>query len=114
LAPDVVVSLTGTERASSDASGKLHTIITGTATDNLGGRYVFNYTNNLRQPTTFPGDFKVSDHFNLVGNGPANKVHTFFVLKIHFTSPTDFSVLILNTHGDPLSFETGEAICDPL
>jgi len=114
LAPDVVVTLTGTERTSTDASGKLHTIISGTATDNLGGRYVFNYSNNLRQPTTFPGDFMVSDHFNLVGSGPANKVHTFFVLRIHFTSPTDFSVLILKTQNKPLSFETGEEICDPL
>ena len=106
--PGLIVTGSGTARTSLDGNGNAHTNITGTATDNAGGQYVFNYHDNTRVTgTTFPIEVMITDHFNLVGNGGANHVHTFFVLRLLFTSPTDFTILFGRAHGDP-------EVCDPL
>jgi hypothetical protein len=96
-----------------DAQGKFHdqisTTITGTATDNQGGTYRFNYHNvTTFSPTVdFPFVVHITDHFNLVGNGAANNVHTFFNIALLVTGPDSDEVISAHFHGDP---ET----CDPL
>jgi hypothetical protein len=99
--------------SSFDAQGRPHehfdTTIIGTATDNLGGTYRFNYHQTLQVSATldFPFVVHITDHFNLVGNGGASKLHTFFNLTVLVTSPTTEELLSIHFHGDP---ET----CDPL
>ena len=110
LPAGLVVTLTGVSRTNVDGRGGTHTIINGTATDNAGGSYRFNYHNNTRASgQSFPFDVQVSDHFNLVGNGGANHVHTHFVLRAHVTGPgpEDFEIFWGKFHGDP-------ELCDPL
>jgi hypothetical protein len=89
----------------------------GTATDQDGNTYVFNYSNHFRvsntvgSPDIFRG--KMSDSFSLSGPGP-EKLHNGFLAR--FT--TDFSSLFtfqpIHSRGDPLSFPDGAAQCDPL
>jgi hypothetical protein len=89
----------------------------GTATDQAGNAYVFNYANDFRvsnsgaSPGVFSG--RMTDSFSLAGQGPA-KLHNGF--QAIFT--TDFDTLNtfdpLNSRGDPLDFATGAAACDPL
>jgi hypothetical protein len=117
LPAGVSVSGTGTEivraHSSVDANGNFHqqfgTTITGTATDSLGGAYRFNYHNVQTFSTSgdFPFVLHITDHFNLVGNGPASQIHTFFNLTILVTGVNSFEVLSAHFHGDS---ET----CDPL
>jgi hypothetical protein len=104
------VSGTGTEtvraHSSVDATGNFHqlfdTTITGTATDNLGGTYRFNYHNvqTFSPSAGFPFILHITDHFNLVGNGPASKIHTFFNLTILVTGASTFEILSAHFHGD--------------
>ena len=88
---------------------------TGTATDQDGNTYVFNYSNEFR--ATLEGDVLsglMTDSFALSGRGPA-RLNNGFVG--HFVSDfaTFFTVPdVINSHGDPLNFVTGEAHCDPL
>jgi hypothetical protein len=89
----------------------------GTATDQAGNSYVFEYENNFRlsnsaaEPGVFGG--RMTDSFSLAGPGPA-KLHNGF--QAIFT--TDFATFAtfeeLNSRGDPLDFATGAAVCDPL
>ena len=89
----------------------------GTATDQAGNTYVFNYSNDFRvsdsvaNPGVFSG--RMTDSFSLAGQGPA-KLHNGF--QAIFT--TDFSTFAtfdpLTSRGDPLDFATGTAVCDPL
>lgn len=89
----------------------------GTATDQAGNSYVFEYENNFRisnsaaEPGVFSG--RMTDSFSLAGPGPA-KLHNGF--QAVFT--TDFATFAtfeeLNSRGDPLDFATGAAVCDPL
>ena len=89
----------------------------GTATDQAGNSYVFEYENNFRisnsaaEPGVFSG--RMTDSFSLAGPGPA-KLHNGF--QAIFT--TDFATFAtfeeLNSRGDPLDFATGTAVCDPL
>lgn len=89
----------------------------GTATDQAGNSYVFEYENNFRlsnsaaEPGVFSG--RMTDSFSLAGPGPA-KLHNGF--QAIFT--TDFATFAtfeeLNSRGDPLDFATGAAVCDPL
>jgi hypothetical protein len=91
----------------------------GTATDQAGNAYVFNYANDFRvsnsgaSPGVFSG--RMTDSFSLAGQGPA-KLHNGF--QAIFT--TDFlpnglaTFDPLNSRGDPLDFATGAAACDPL
>ena len=87
----------------------------GTATDQDGNTYVFNYSNEFR--ATLDGDVYsgfMTDAFAVAGDGPAH-VNNGFVG--HFVS--DFSSFftvpdVINSHGDPLDFVTGAVHCDPL
>jgi hypothetical protein len=117
LPPTLSVSGTGTARirahSSLDAQGRVHetlgTVITGTATDSLGGTYRFNYHNSLSLSAAadFPFVAHITDHFNLVGSGGASQIHTFFNIEVLITGPDSSEVLSFHSHGDP---ET----CDPL
>lgn len=90
----------------------------GTATDQAGNVYVFNYNNAFRVSNTVahPGVFSglMADAFSVVGRGPAN-LHNGFVAEL----TTDFSVYSWNVRhafGDPIDFATGPVVhhCDPL
>jgi hypothetical protein len=117
LPAGVSVSGTGTEivraHSSVDAKGNFHehvaTTITGTATDSIGGTYRFNYHNaqTFSPAADFPFVLHITDHFNLVGNGPASQIHTFFNLTFLITGINTFELLSAHFHGDS---ET----CDPL
>jgi hypothetical protein len=87
----------------------------GTATDQDGNTYVFNYSNEFRATLT-EGVYSglMTDAFTLAGQGPAQLNNGFVG---HFTS--DFSSFftvpnVISSHGDPLDFVTGAVHCDPL
>jgi hypothetical protein len=90
----------------------------GTATDQAGNTYVFNYENNFRisnseaSPAVFSG--RMTDSFSLAGSGPA-KLHNGFQAVFTLDIVTGAATLEeLNSRGEPLDFATGEARCDPL
>ena len=87
----------------------------GTATDQDGNTYVFNYSNEFRA-TLVEGVYSglMTDAFALAGQGPAHLNNGFVG---HFRS--DFSSFftvpnVISSHGDPLDFATGDVHCDPL
>ena len=98
-----------------DADGVTHVeanvLVTGTATDNDGGNYGFNYHNHASQeiaPGGFPFSAVITDHFNLVGSGRGNQMAVNFVARLTFTSPTDPpQVEFVHIHGNPFQ-------CDPI
>ena len=84
----------------------------GTATDNQGGAYNFNYFNHssVQIPSGgYPQQVRVSDHFNLNGKGKATNMHVGFVIAVTVTGPgpDDSSVSIINLRGDAFN-------CDPI
>jgi hypothetical protein len=89
----------------------------GTATDQLGNTYVFNYSNifsvmnTVVDPDVFSG--QMTDSFALAGNGPSHLNNGFTAV---FT--TDFQTFStfeeLNSHGDPIDFAAPAPMCDPL
>jgi hypothetical protein len=91
----------------------------GTATDQDGNVYVFDYSNEFRasnttaEPDVIAG--RMTDHFSLSGRGPAKLNNGFVAL---FTAAADFSSFgfdaVISQHGDPLSFPDGAPHCDPL
>jgi hypothetical protein len=89
----------------------------GTAIDQAGNSYVFNYSNAFRASNTVadPGVFSgsMTDAFSLAGNGPAN-LHNGFVAD--FTTDFTYWTYYNVTHakGDPIDFTSGAAHCDPL
>lgn len=87
----------------------------GTATDQDGNTYVFNYSNEFR--ATLDGDVYsglMTDAFALAGQGPA-RLNNGFVGNFVSDFSSFFSVPdVIASHGDPLDFVTGEAHCDPL
>jgi hypothetical protein len=84
----------------------ISTRITGTATDNLGGRYKFSY--RLRVKSPIPGTGIAIDTFKLTGTGAANGLSTFFRASVTFDSNINvIGFEFLDTAGDPLH-------CDPL
>jgi len=92
----------------------------GTATDNQGNTYVFNYANSFRVSNTVasPGRFSgnMTDAFSLAGNGPA-QLHNGFSAGL--TSSDGFATITwssVTSRGDPISFGSGAVIahCDPL
>jgi hypothetical protein len=109
-----------TTRTDADGVTKLvnSTHAHGTATDQDGNVYVFNYSNTIRVSDTAatPGVFSGTDTdaFSLAGNGPA-RLHNGFTADV----TTDFSVFswdVRHAHGDPISFASGPLVqhCDPL
>jgi hypothetical protein len=109
LPEDLEVHFTGTLHGhihvSTDANGVVHInwpdTISGTASDSDGGTYRFNYHNEaVIRDAGFPIDITITDHFNLVGNGAANHLHTFFVLRLVITEDGETEV-VFHEHGDP-------------
>ena len=87
----------------------------GTATDQDGNKYVFNYSVAFRA-TLDGGVYSgfISDAFALAGRGPVRLNNGFvgdFVsdFSTFFTAPS-----VISSHGDPLDFVTGDVHCDPL
>ena len=93
----------GTGKFSETSSGNVHSVITGTATDNAGNTWRFNYTQNVRLVGD-GGNGQITDHFNLVGNAGVLHVHTHFVVV--FSSTGDL-VEVRQVTGDPMG-------CDPI
>jgi hypothetical protein len=89
----------------------------GTATDQSGNRYRFNYSNHFRAKNTVanPDQFsgKMVDSFSLAGPGPA-KLHNGFLARFTTDFATFFSFDPIHSRGDPISFPDGTAHCDPL
>jgi hypothetical protein len=84
-------------------------LATGTATDDEGATYVFNYHlhDNIRiPPEVFPVTVLENDHFNLVGKGKANHLHVGFVVRVVVSAPDQFTVEFVN--------ERGLLACDPI
>ena len=87
----------------------------GTATDQNGNMYVFNYSNAFRA-TLDGGVYSgfMTDAFALTGRGPA-RLNNGFVGEFVSDFSTFFTVPeVISSHGDPLDFVTGEVHCDPL
>ena len=85
-------------------------LVTGTATDSNGATYIFNYFSHVTltvPPGGFPFTLAGTDHFNLVGDGQANQLEVHFVARATFTSPTTFTIDLINVHGTPFG-------CDPI
>jgi hypothetical protein len=107
LASGTTITGTGTATATIDAKGQIHTLVTGTATDNLGGSYRFNYHQSLL-PRNGGEISQVTDHFNLVGDGQNVKLHSHFVAIIDGTDLETATMFALKQlHGDPFG-------CDPI
>ena len=93
------------------------TIAPGRATDQDENKYRFLYSNQFRVSNTTANPDLYSgvmvDLFLLHGNGPAG-LRNGFLARI----TTDLGDLFLfdpiHAFGDPINFQTGEAICDPL
>ena len=124
LASGTTVSGSGVEKSitieRTNASG-VTTVINathahGTATDQAGNVYVFDYSNEFRisntvaSPDVFTG--LMTDHFSNAGSGPA-KLNNGFVANVTFTA-TSFSAVPISSFGDPFSFPDGPNLCDPL
>lgn len=124
LPPGTTVVGTGTEKSitSTKEKGGVTTISNqthahGTASDQDGNTYVFDYSNHFSVSNTGPTDPVFSgtmvDSFSLAGGGPARLSNGFRAI---FT--TDFASLFsfteLSSRGDPIDFATGAARCDPL
>ena len=89
----------------------------GTATDQNGNSYRFNYSNHFRAQNTVasPDEFsgKMVDSFSLAGPGPA-KLHNGFLARFTTDFATFFNFDPIHSRGDPISFPDGTAHCDPL
>jgi hypothetical protein len=88
----------------------------GTATDNHGNAYAFDYSNALRvsnsvaDPDTFTGT--MTDHFSLAG--PALHLNNGFIAALTTNFSDVFVFDPINARGDPIDFADGSAHCDPL
>jgi hypothetical protein len=88
----------------------------GTATDNNGNSYAFNYSNAFRvsnsvsDPDTFTGT--MTDHFSLAG--PTLHLSNGFIASLTTNLNDVFVFDPIHSHGDPIDFATGAAHCDPL
>jgi hypothetical protein len=87
----------------------------GTATDQDGNTYVFNYSNEFRA-TLDGGVYSgfMTDAFALAGPGPA-QLNNGFVGHFESDFATFFTLPdVISSHGDPLDFVAGDVHCDPL
>ena len=123
LAPGTTVTGTGTETSitvvkTKDGVTRIHntTHAGGTATDQDGNTYVFNYSNSFNisdegNPGVFSGI--MNDSFSLAGNGRARLSNGFQgIFSTDFTTFT--TITPLKSRGDPIDFTTVSAHCDPL
>lgn len=107
LPSGMVIHGTGTEQFFVTPDGNLHSVIMGTATENNGGFWRFNYSDNMRLIST-SGAVEVTDHFSLVGSGSPIKLHSHFVADFTSSDLETASLLsIKQIHGDPFG-------CDPI
>jgi hypothetical protein len=106
-------------KTSADGTTRVHNTshATGTATDQAGNTYVFDYSNDFNvsntdaNPALFSGI--MNDHFSLAGRGPAKLSNGFQgVFTTDFASLA--SITPLQERGDPIDFGTLAAHCDPL
>ena len=125
LPPGTTVTGTGTEtsvtKERTDRSGITtvlnSTIIPGRARDQAGNRYRFLYSNQFSvsnskaEPGIFTG--KMVDLFVMNGNGPAD-LGNGFLARITTDFGTLFTFESIFDFGDPIDFETGAGMCDPL
>jgi hypothetical protein len=106
-------TVSGWAHTSVDAQGGVHInsgeAINGTGVDEEGNTYRFSYHDaGSGNFTGFPATFHLTDHFNLVGSGGTNRVHTFFTLDIVFEDESDPGTVVFGVvTGDPEH-------CDPL
>jgi hypothetical protein len=111
---------TSTVIARTDANGVTTVSVvshaSGTATDNHGNAYAFDYSNAFRvsnsvaDPDTFTGT--MTDHFSLAG--PALHLMNGFIATLTTNLSDVFVFDPINSRGDPIDFATGSAHCDPL
>jgi hypothetical protein len=88
-----------------------HNVVTGTATDNNGGAYLFNYADNATittPPGVFPFTMSLNDHFNLLGHGQGNRMQVGFNADVTVTGPNTFIISPINFRG------TNMPGCDPI
>jgi len=89
------------------AAGNIQSMAKGTATDNLGNTYRWNYHQSV-QPIGDGAFSRVVDDFLLSGSGPAAGIHSHFIAIIDGTSIEDAtSFELLHLLGDPFD-------CDPI
>jgi hypothetical protein len=106
LPSGMVIHGTGTARFSVTPNGNVHSVVSGTATDNAGGFWRFNYSQNMHP--LGGGGVEVTDHFNLVGSGSPVKLHSHFVIDFTSSDLEHADLLtIKQVHGDPVR-------CDPI
>jgi hypothetical protein len=107
LPDDLSVDFSGIDRGhlhvSTDANGGVIVnwpdTIFGTAVDSDGNTYTFNYHNVVTvRDSGFPIEVTTTDHFNLVGAGPATQIHAFFVMTVLITETSE-EVKVSNAHG---------------
>jgi hypothetical protein len=92
-------------------------VIKGTARDNRGGRYTFDYHNVLTAADArAPFSGIMSDHFTLKGRGVANGLHSAWLANFTLISEDPFNATIdpIWHVGRPIDFKTGAPLCDPL
>jgi len=92
------------------------TVTPGRATDQAGNRYHFLYRNSFlvsmaASESLFTGE--MVDVFKLQGGGPA-RLRNGFVANLTTNLDDVFIFDPISEFGDPIDFDTGEAICDPL
>lgn len=88
------------------AKGVINSMAHGTATDNQGGSYQWNYHQSI-QPLG-NGTSRVVDQFGLDGSGAAGGIHSHFIAIIDGTDIEQATMFIpLLVKGDPFT-------CDPL
>ena len=126
LAPGTTIVATGRQTSISSESTDRNGVTTvtntttahGTATDQAGNTYVFNYANHYRIANTGPIDPILTgvmvDSFSLAGNGPAHLNNGFRAVFTINVATGQASFVELTSRGDPIDFTTGESLCDPL
>ena len=100
-----------------DSSGVTHLNINstalGTAIDNNGVVYSFNYANHFSidvPPGEFPQQIRMTDHFNLNGEGNANHMQVGFVI----VGTIDGSGDVFPWHTDTINIRGDAFNCDPI
>jgi len=119
--PPGVTSISGTAEfflrttIMTDSSGVTHLNINGTAfgtaTDNNGVVYSFNYANHFTvdvPPGDFPQQIRMTDHFNL--NGKGNNMHIGFVIAGTIEDASD----VFPWHTDTINLRGDAFNCDPI
>jgi hypothetical protein len=124
LPPGTTITGTGSEKSITSSRIDRNGVVTvmnsthavGTATDQDGNSYVFNYSNSFRvakgpNDPFFTGT--MVDSFSLAGQGPA-RLHNGFVAGLTTDLETFFAFEEQSSRGDPIDFTTGASVCDPL